>query len=310
MSNAAKSRLGRGLGAIISAANKEHGKDAENEGVKSTATLEAHKDSKVDGHFLELPIHLIVPNPYQPRRSINQEQIIELSESIRHQGLIQPIVVRQIGEGYELIAGERRLQACKHLQFKKIPARVIHATEESSAVLSLIENLQREDLNSIDEALGFKQLTNKFGLTQEEIATRVGKARASIANSLRLLQLDEAIQEMIKNGHISTGHAKLLLSVENKEQRLLFAKKIAETGMSVRECELQIARQKNLNHQRTPDTTISSSFRQEMKNWERKLAAKLEAKVSLKSLSPDSGKIVISYQTPSELKSILSKLEV
>ena len=188
----------------------------------------------------ELPLALIVPNPRQPRRDFDPAQVQELADSIRSEGLMQPIVVRKAKEGYELIAGERRLRAFKLLGQPTITARILEATDASSAVLALVENLQRADLNPVDEALGFASLMRDFSLTQEAVADRLGKPRATIANSVRLLALETEIQGYLRKGQLSAGHAKALLGVVEASHRLLVARLVLEKGLSVRATEAEV----------------------------------------------------------------------
>ena len=188
----------------------------------------------------ELPLALIVPNPRQPRRDFDPAQVQELADSIRSEGLMQPIVVRKAKEGYELIAGERRLRAFKLLGQPSITARILEATDASSAVLALVENLQRADLNPVDEALGFASLMRDFSLTQEAVADRLGKPRATIANSVRLLALETEIQGYLRKGQLSAGHAKALLGVVEASHRLLVARLVLEKGLSVRATEAEV----------------------------------------------------------------------
>ena len=237
-----KTGLGRGLGSLISGGvsksepvKKVSKKAATKQVTSEKATVAEAPAMPAANGFLELPISSIKPNPYQPRRDFVEEHLAELAESIRSEGLLQPIVVRKVGEAYQLIAGERRWRACQKLKLKTIPVRLVEASDASSATLSLIENLQREGLNPIEEALGFASLLRDFDLTQEQVGERVGKGRATIANALRLLQLETDIQGYLRKGHLSTGHAKVLLGIEDPAQRNILARRIVEEGSSVRE---------------------------------------------------------------------------
>ncbi|MFL2848470.1 MAG: ParB/RepB/Spo0J family partition protein [Coraliomargaritaceae bacterium] len=248
-----KNRLGRGLGGLISGGGVAQAKKAQetvSPATKAKATrgksTSASKDS-VSGVVLglgyqEITLGKIKANPYQPRRNIAEKQVEELARSIKSEGLLQPIVVRSIGKGYELIAGERRLRAFKFLKSKTIPCRVIEASDASSASLALIENLQRENLNPIDEALGYASLVRDFDLTQEAAADRVGKGRATVANALRLLSLSDEIQGFLSRRLLSTGHAKALLGVKDDAQKHLLARRIIESNLSVREAEKIVKR--------------------------------------------------------------------
>ena len=251
-----KNRLGRGLGGLISGggvaqAKKSQEVVAPETKAKAKTTPSSSKGTKAKGAraydssglgYQEITIGKIKANPYQPRRNIEEKQVKELAQSIQSEGLLQPIVVRSSGKGYELIAGERRLRAFKFLKSKTIPCRVIEASDASSASLALIENLQRENLNPIDEALGYASLVRDFDLTQEAAADRVGKGRATVANALRLLSLSEEIQGFLSRRLLSTGHAKVLLGLKDSAQQHLLARRIIESNLSVREAEKIVKR--------------------------------------------------------------------
>jgi ParB family chromosome partitioning protein len=241
MSAAPKSRLGRGLVGLIAAAKPA-----------STSSSAAPVASETNHHaatpapipvpagapgYLEIAVSLIEPSPYQARREITPDQLSELAESIRSEGLLQPIVVRKSGDKYQLIAGERRWRAFQLLKIKSIPARLVEASNASSAALGLIENLQREGLNPIEEAHGYASLIRDFDLTQESAAERVGKGRASVANALRLLSLDHDLQAYVAKNMLSVGHAKVLLGIEDGTQRAMLGRRIIEEGLSVRVTE-------------------------------------------------------------------------
>ena len=192
-----------------------------------------------DSAYRMLPLHRVEPNPEQPRQDFDQEELEALSESIRQHGIIQPLTVRETGEGYyQIIAGERRWRAARMAELTEVPAIVIEADNKKAMELALIENLQRQDLNSVEEALGYQSLINEFGLTQEEAAARVGKSRPAVANALRLLSLDEKVLEMLRTGAITAGHAKAILMVKSGKKQLEAAQKIANLGLSVRQAEL------------------------------------------------------------------------
>ena len=248
-----KNRLGRGLGGLISGGGVAQAKQSKVSTTSETKTKAQSTPSSSKGKnvstsqstglgYQEIMIGKIKANPYQPRREIAEKQVKELAMSIQSEGLLQPIVVRSTGKGYELIAGERRLRAFKFLKSKTIPCRVIEASDASSASLALIENLQRENLNPIDEALGYASLVRDFDLTQEAAADRVGKGRATVANALRLLSLSDEIQGFLSRRLLSTGHAKVLLGVKDQAQQHLLARRIIESNLSVREAEKIVKR--------------------------------------------------------------------
>lgn len=255
----------------------------------------------------EIPTGKITPNPHQPRKSFDEVHLQELAESIRSEGLLQPIVVRKVEDVFELIAGERRWRACQMLKLKYIPARIMQASETSSAVLSLIENLQREDLNPMEESMGFASLLRDFDLTQEAVAERVGRSRASVANSLRLLQLPREVQGYISKRHLSVGHAKVLLGVEAEEHRLMLARQTIEKSWSVRELERQINLLKGRTGRTEKERVAPSSENTAIKDLERQMTSKLSTRVSLKH-TPKRGKIIIEYHGNDDLQRIMDKL--
>ena len=192
-----------------------------------------------DSAYRMLPLHRVEPNPEQPRQDFDQEELEALADSIRTHGILQPLTVRQTADGYyQIIAGERRWRAARMAELSEIPAIVVEADDKKATELALIENLQRQDLNSVEEALGYQSLIQDYGLTQEEAAARVGKSRPAVANALRLLSLDEAVLEMLRTGSITAGHAKAILMLKTGKKQLEAAQKIANLGLSVRQAEL------------------------------------------------------------------------
>ena len=186
-----------------------------------------------------LPLHRVEPNPEQPRQDFDQEELDALAESIRLHGILQPLTVRETGEGYyQIIAGERRWRAARLAELSEVPAIVVEADNKKAMELALIENLQRQDLNCVEEALGYQSLIQEFGLTQEETASRVGKSRPAVANALRLLTLDDQVLEMLRSGSLTAGHAKAVLMLKTGKKQLEAAQKIANLGLSVRQAEL------------------------------------------------------------------------
>ena len=218
MSKSAKKVLGRGLGALI-----------------------PQKNTQPTGHSgtaLELPVELISPNPYQPRKTFDDAGIRELSESVRSHGIVQPLLVMRHGDKYQLIAGERRYRAAKLAGLTTVPAIVKDPIVGLGALeIALIENIQREDLNPIEEALAYQQLHDEFGLTQEEVAKRVGKERSTVANSLRLLRLPDGVKRLVAGMQLSMGHARALLSLQTAKQQQEVADRIVRDDLSVRQAE-------------------------------------------------------------------------
>ena len=192
---------------------------------------------------LELPINDIARSPYQPRRDFREEELKELAESLKNNGLVQPPTVRKLPNGrYELIAGERRMRAAQLAGWRKIRVTVVEADDQTAAVMTTTENLQREDLNPIEEAVSYKTLQDKFDLTQQEVAEKVGKGRATVANAIRLLELPEEVRELLSTSLISVGHAKVLLSVDGEKDRVLLARDCVNGQLTVRALEKRVAR--------------------------------------------------------------------
>ncbi|MBI3248091.1 MAG: ParB/RepB/Spo0J family partition protein [Deltaproteobacteria bacterium] len=183
----------------------------------------------------------IRPNPRQPRRFFDEDRIAELADSIRHQGVLQPLVVRKMEDGYELIIGERRFRAAQHAGLDRVPVVIKDVSEAESLEMALVENIQREELTPIEEALAYRQLMEEFHFTQEEMAQRVGKSRPVVTNLLRILQLPEEIKEEVDRGHLSVGHARALLALGTPEQQVELARKIMRQGLSVRETETLVS---------------------------------------------------------------------
>ena len=215
--------LGRGLNALVSEAEYETGGSA-------AAGSNASSETK-------MPIEDIVPNPNQPRIHFNETELRELSESIQEHGVLQPLLVRKHGNGYEIIAGERRYQASKLAGLEELPVIIKEVNDEEMLALALIENLQRSDLNPVEEAKGYRQLIDASGMTQEALSKAVSKSRSAITNSLRLLDLPEVVQQMIFEGKLTAGHARAILAVPYEDARIRLAEKVVTEGLSVRATE-------------------------------------------------------------------------
>ncbi|MDF7807581.1 ParB/RepB/Spo0J family partition protein [Pontiellaceae bacterium B12219] len=229
-----QNKLGRGLDVLIKDGTTAK-QLATTRNVAEKAPLPAA--AAEGGGVREVPVAKVVPSPWQPRMVFDSEALTELVESVKVHGVLQPLLVRMVGSKFELIAGERRLRAAQAAMLGRVPVIVIEASDEKALEIALIENLQREDLNPIEEAEGYALLQKKFSLTQEKVAERVGKARASIANSLRLLELPDGIRKYVAEGLLSVGHAKVLLSLETEKEQGILAKKAIKDGLSVRALE-------------------------------------------------------------------------
>lgn len=303
MAAPSKSRLGRGLGGLIASAAPAP---------KSTPVAAPVVNSAPAAPgYQEIAVHLIEPSPYQARREIPPEQLTELADSIRSEGLLQPVVVRKTGDKYQLIAGERRWRAFQQLKLKTIPARIVDASNASSAALGLIENLQREGLNPIEEAHGYASLIRDFDLTQESAADRVGKARATVANTLRLLSLDAEIQGFLAKNLLSVGHAKVLLGVGDTSHRSLLARRVIEEGLNVRLTEQLVQERKSISGgaRKAKTRNLSSKDAEAVAGIEKKLSSHLGARVAVLH-TPKKGRIVIEYQGNEDLQRLLEKLGI
>ncbi len=283
----AKQALGKGLGALFN-------QDPINIDNSSTNT---NKEG-----IAYLPLDSIVRNPNQPRKSFDEKEIINLSNSIKNNGVIQPIIVVKQNNQYMIVAGERRFLASKKANLKTIPSIIKDFTEEEIYEIALIENIQRENLNPVEEALGFKALIDKWDFTHEQISTKLGKSRTYITNSLRLLNLNIEERNLLSNNTISKGHAIALLQLDNEKQRKETVDLICEKGLSVRETEnhvKNIKKQKKLNNSEKP---LKSVF---IKDIEEKMTEKYNTKVEIKG-SLQKGKIVIEYYSKEDLEKFLN----
>lgn len=304
MAKPTPSRLGRGLGALITSSAAAP-KPAAAAPTPAPAPAPAPVVEGLPG-YREIPVHHVEPNPYQPRKEFSDEALAELVDSIRAEGLLQPIVVRAAGDKFQLIAGERRWRAFQKLSLKTIPARVMTSSDASAATLAMIENLQRADLNPVEEAHGYASLIRDFDLTQDAAAQRVGKGRATVANSLRLLNLEPELQGYLGKGLLSVGHAKVLLGVESAPERLVLARRTLEQGLSVRALEELLrhhgASGKTGKKRRMPAATATA-----LADIEKKLTSHLGARSSLKH-SDKNGRIIIEYAGNDDLARVLGKM--
>ena len=281
----AKPKLGRGLGSFF---------DDEPE-IKKGDSVET------------LRITEVFPNRNQPRHTFDTDKIDELSESIKEHGVIQPIIVVRDNDMYKIVAGERRWRAAKVAGLKEIPAVVRDYTEFQIAQIALIENLQRENLNPIEEALGYQTLLNKYDMTQEDVSNKIGKSRSAIANSIRLLSLDEPIREKLISGEISSGHARALLSVEDAQIRFAVLENIISKGLNVRQTEA-LAKQLHNSKPRRKAPKLSEEHKAQLDIIENRLSSYLGTKVTL-SHEKKKGEIKIQYYGNEDLDRILSLIE-
>lgn len=264
-----------------------------------SAGLESHAGEEIT----ELAVDLISPNPDQPRTDINEESIEELADSISKFGLLQPIIVRPMGEGYQIIAGERRWRASRRAGLEHVPVRVRTSSDVESLEIALIENLQRDDLNPMEEARGYRRLLSEHQMTQAELADKVSKSRSTVTNALRLLDLPEDVQELVYQGKMSAGHARAVLSVPEQAARLRLATKIADEGLSVREAE-NLARLIAAGQgERAPRPVTPKSFKTVARKLRRLLATNVRVKAG-----KDKNKIEIEFRSEEELERIFELL--
>lgn len=270
-------------------------------GGAATAVAPALAPSEV---LLQVDIDLIDPSPFQPRSRFREDALEELARSIRASGIVQPLVVRRVGQRYQLIAGERRWRAAQRSALGRVPAVVRDVRDEMALEMTLVENLQREDLNPVEQARAFQRLTDEFHLTQEEVAERTGKDRATIANSVRLLRLEEPILDLLEEGRMSAGHARALLSVAEPKLRLDLARKIARGGMTVRQVERFVARSG-----KAKAATVAAPLDPNAKWAIEELQRKFGTKIVLHPLRPGRpGVLAFEYYDASDLTRLYDQL--
>ncbi|MYA67979.1 MAG: ParB/RepB/Spo0J family partition protein [Gammaproteobacteria bacterium] len=289
-------KLGKGLEALLGSRDKESMSALMEDGPAAPAQ---------EGELREIPIDLIRPGKFQPRQDMRAQALEELAQSIHQQGVMQPVVVREIGQGrFELIAGERRWRACQLSGLKAIPALVKSASDRDVVSMSLIENIQREDLNPIEQAAALQRLQEEFGFTQQEVAKEVGKSRESVANLLRLLGLEPDVRAMLEKGELEMGHARALLGVSGPDQPKL-ARQVARKQLSVRQTEDLVRR-----HQSRADATPTTRERDpDILRLQESLSETLGSKVSIQHTAKGKGKLVINYNNVTELEGILSHIK-
>ena len=285
-------RLGRGLEALIPGASA------------ATATAVAPTSD-----YLQLPIAGIRPNPYQPRREFDEAELAELQASLQSSGLLQPITVRPVAGGYELIAGERRLRAATRLGWTEIPAIIRDVDDRTLLTLALVENLQRADLNAVEEARGYRRLAEEFAFTHAQIAAAIGKDRTSVTSLLRILQLPPAILEIVERGQLSAGHARALVSLEDERRALALANEAVARQLSVRELESRV---RELLQAPAPKRTDGAARRAAsttgspvLKRLEDELRRRLQTDVHIRLSGPERGTIEVSFYSADDLERVL-----
>lgn len=298
--------LGKGLDALIPNVINEKPIESKNK-ISGDKSKDLSLKETVEGQVKIVNITRIEPNREQPRRSFDEEALEELAESIKQFGLLQPILVHDKKTYYEIVAGERRWRAAKKAGLKEIPVIIKDLTEQEIVEISLIENIQRENLNPIEEAQAYKRLLTEFNLKQEEVAERVAKSRTAVTNSMRLLKLCENVQQMVIDDKITTGHARALITIEDPEQQYDIARKIFDEKLSVRDVEKLV---KNLNKpvkEKKPVMT-DKSLEAVYQNIEENLKQKLSTKVNITPKGNGAGKIEIEFYSHDDLEKIMDLL--
>ena len=291
---ARKGGLGKGLDSLIPS-GKENTDSVKKENVKVKVVV---KEVVKDELFVK--ISKVEPNKDQPRKDFNEDALIELSDSIKQYGVIQPLIVKERNGYYEIVAGERRWRAAKMAGLKEVPVIVKDYSEQEIAEIALIENLQREDLNPIEEAMAYKRLLTEFHLKQDEVAERVSKSRTAVTNSMRLLKLSEKVQQMLIDDMISSGHARALLTIEDEERQYMLASKIFDEKLSVRETEKLV---KNLDKPKKEQIVLEDGAIYE--DLQEKMKAIMGTKVVINRKSNTKGKIEIEYYSIDELDRLM-----
>ncbi|MGD2117657.1 MAG: ParB/RepB/Spo0J family partition protein [Chromatiales bacterium] len=300
--SAKKRGLGRGLDALLGGSVKE---------AKLTAVPTPSAESPDNSTLSTLPIDLIQRGKYQPRRNFDQDKLQELADSIAAQGVIQPIVVRPIEDGrYEIIAGERRWRASQLASLQDIPVIIQKVDDQTAMAIGLIENIQRDDLNPLEEANALQRLLNEFGLTHQQIAQAVGKSRTTVTNFLRLLELNDTVKKMLDERQIDMGHAKALLGLKDKDQTRA-ARQVVDHGLSVRETEKLVRRLQGIadaGGEEPPKTAKTARIDPDVARLQDNLADKLGAKVVIKQSSAGKGQLIIGYNSLDELDGIIDHI--
>lgn len=284
--NSGRRRLGRGLEALLGPTSMD--------------------DARAEGALVRLPLDRIQPNPYQPRRAVDEEALAELAASMRGSGLLQPVVVRpgSATGSYELIAGERRWRAAQRLEWTEIPAVVREVDDRTLLTLALVENLQRDALSPIDEALGYRRLVDDFGVSQAAIASLVGRNRSTVANALRLLRLPESVQKLLHGGSLSTGHARALLALTDDSEIVELASHVVESGLSVREVEDLVRKGAVPKRRAARRTQRGKPVRPEVRRLEDALRDHLKTDVRVTTRGK-SGKVILNFYSPDDLSRLL-----
>src|SRR5712692_7286115 len=300
-----RNALGRGLGALIREPDPQVPATAPMSGTPSTGTAAVPVREPMSAGPQEIDTDLIQPSPFQPRTRFREEALEELARSIKASGIIQPLVVRPVAGRYQLIAGERRWRAAQRAGLSRVSAIVRQVSDELALEMTLVENIQREDLNAIETARAFERLMEEFQLTQEAVAERTGKDRATVANAIRLLKLEPTIQEWIEEGKLSAGHGRALLAVADAQLRMRYAHRASRGGLTVRQIERLAARRSRGNSAVKPEANVDANIRAALEDLQRHLGTKvlLRQKTRMRA-----GQLIIEYYDDAQLMGIYDRL--
>ena len=318
MASPKKAALGKGLSALL----PSQPEDAGDETGSRTRLYNFEERRRLAGRVAELDLDAIRPNPYQPRTDFDETALDELSASISQLGIIQPLTVRALGDGrYELISGERRLRASRRAGLKMVPAYVREATTEEILEMAIVENVQREDLNPVEIALGYQRLTEEAGLTQEEVAEKVSQSRSAVANTLRLLKLPPRVQASLREGTVTAGHARMLVALDDEEAQLALHREIVDDGLSVREVERRVRAMRRSEQEAASEPSpvaekaaektqaLSPRDRLQIEKYESDLRERLATQVQIRHRPSDgAGAITIAYYSAEDLERVIEAL--
>jgi ParB family chromosome partitioning protein len=302
-----RNALGRGLGALIREPEPQPQPEVppiQQQATTASGTAVAPAREAVHPGPQQVDIDLVEPSPYQPRTRFREESLDELARSIQASGIIQPLVVRPIGSRFQLIAGERRWRAAQRAGLSKVSVIVREVPDELALEMTLVENIQREDLNAIEAARAFERLMDEFQLTQEAVAERTGKDRATVANSIRLLKLEPTIQDWIEEGKLTAGHGRALLAVQDSQLRMRYAQRGARGGLTVRQIE-RLASRRSRNNQATAEIHVDANIRSALEELQRHLGTKVLLRQKTK-MRP--GQLVLEYYDDAQLMGIYDRL--
>jgi ParB family chromosome partitioning protein len=296
MSNEKVKRLGRGLDALL----------APGAGTTTDLRFPSKQEPVEPAPFRTISVSAIVPNPLQPRKDFDEAELAELRSSIRASGLLQPLLVRPRGTGFELVAGERRLRAVQSLGWREVPAHVREMDDQTILTLALIENLQRSDLNPIEEAEGYQELIDRFTLTQQQVADAVGRERSTVANMLRLLALPDSVRKMVRAGELSLGHARALLGFSDSKAMVALAGEVVAAGLTVREVERRVRKSgESQSARRKPKLAVVTSQPPEARVIEEQLRRKFQTDAHVTTSGAGKGEVRLSFYSVDDLERLL-----